>query len=296
MNKSEIKQALIASARELKHIPSLDEFTKTSPVSHRQIVKHYGGYIAALRDTGMELKSTIGRGHAVPMEKLLDDWCRVVQKLKKIPSINEYQLLSNYSCDPLMRRFGKWLYVPHGLKKFAETHKLAKKWKRELALVGASPARQKNHSAAAAHHGPSAILNRPFYGSPMWAWPMAYAPVNELGVIFLFGAMSWQLGFVVHRLQAVFPDCEAMRRVSEDKWQVAKIEFELESRNFRRHRHDPKKCDLIVCWKHNWPGCPLEVLELSKLFNMERLAEPFSPPRLMGDTRFRSALIRVHQR
>ena len=21
---------------------------------------------------------------------------------------------------------------------------------------------------------------------------------------------------------------------------------------------------MIVCWKHNWPECPLEVLELSK--------------------------------
>jgi hypothetical protein len=22
---------------------------------------------------------------------------------------------------------------------------------------------------------------------------------------------------------------------------------------------------MIVCWKHNWPECPVEVLELSKL-------------------------------
>jgi hypothetical protein len=22
---------------------------------------------------------------------------------------------------------------------------------------------------------------------------------------------------------------------------------------------------MIICWKHNWPECPLEVLELSKL-------------------------------
>jgi hypothetical protein len=99
----------------------------------------------------------------------------------------------------------------------------------------------------------------------MWAWPMAYAPVNELGVIFLFGAMSWQLGFVIHKLQAEFPDCEAMRRVSEDRCQLVKIEFELESRNFLKHMHDPSKCDLIVCWRHNWPECPLEVLELRKL-------------------------------
>jgi len=24
-------------------------------------------------------------------------------------------------------------------------------------------------------------------------------------------------------------------------------------------------CDLIVCWVHNWPECPVEVIELSTL-------------------------------
>ncbi|HEY2495946.1 MAG TPA: hypothetical protein VGK24_02655 [Candidatus Angelobacter sp.] len=30
--------------------------------------------------------------------------------------------------------------------------------------------------------------------------------------------------------------------------------------------HDPKKCDVIVCWIHNWPECPewIEVVELSR--------------------------------
>src|SRR5437763_16321845 len=106
-----------------------------TPVSHRQIVKHVGGYIGALRATGLELKSTVGRGHSVPMEKLFIDWAVVVQKLKRLPSMNEYHMLSQYSSAPLMRRFGTWCQAPHGLKKFAETHSLAKKWKRELALV-----------------------------------------------------------------------------------------------------------------------------------------------------------------
>jgi hypothetical protein len=253
-----------------------------SPVSHRQIVRHYGGYIAALRDTGLELKSIIGRGHGVPMEKLLDDWCRIVRKLKKIPSTIGYQMHSHYSLEPLMRRFGTWLNVPHGLKKFAEAHGLAKKWKRELALVQGTPAlKTKRATPETLHHWPAAmpapLFGRPLYGAPMRQWPMAYAPVNELGVIFLFGAMSWQLGFVVHRLQSDFPDCEAMRRVVGDKCQLVKIEFEMESRNFQKHRHDPKKCDLIVCWKHNWRQSPVEVLELRKLINTAEFERTFSP-------------------
>ena len=73
-----------------------------------------------------------------------------------------------------------------------------------------------------------------------------------------------QLGYVVHWLQSEFPDCELMRRVGEDKSQPLKAEFEYESRNFLKHMHDIKGCDLIICWRHNWPECPLEVLELRK--------------------------------
>ena len=118
---------------------------------------------------------------------------------------------------------------------------------------------------------------RPVYGQSIRFGPMAYAPVNEIGVVFLFGAMAWQLGFVLHRLQPDFPDCEAMRRVAGDKCQLVSIEFELESRNFMRHRHDASRCDLIVCWKHNWPQCPLEVLELRKLVCAEPFSRIFSP-------------------
>jgi hypothetical protein len=271
MTKSEIKKTLIACAAELKYIPSLEQFVKMSPVSHRQIVKHYGGYIAALRDTGLELKATIGRGHSVPLDKLFTDWAGVVQRVKKLPSIHEYTLLSQYSPYPLMRRFGVWLNVPHGLKKFAETHGLAKKWKRELALVQGAPAAKSvktSHPSTPAHAWPAMLLDRPFYGTPMWAGPLAYAPVNEMGVVFLFGWMAPHLGFVVHKLQAEFPDCEAMRRVSEDRCQLVKIEFELESRNFLKHMHNVKGCDLIICWRHNWPECPLEVLELRKVLSL----------------------------
>ena len=44
------------------------------------------------------------------------------------------------------------------------------------------------------------------------------------------------------------------------------MEVEFESKNFLRHGHDPKKCDVIVCWVHNWPECPecIEVVELRK--------------------------------
>ena len=93
---------------------------------------------------------------------------------------------------------------------------------------------------------------------------MLNEPTNEQGVIFLFGAMAVQLGFMVTLIQTAFPDCQALRMVAERRCQQVRIEFEYESRNFLRHAHDVNGCDVIVCWVHNWPECPLEVIELSK--------------------------------
>jgi hypothetical protein len=86
-------------------------------------------------------------------------------------------------------------------------------------------------------------------------------------VIFAFGLVARQLGFAVLRFQPGFPDCEALREKVKGQLQRERLEFEFESKNFLRHRHNPNGCDVIVCWKHNWKECPgnLEVIELRKV-------------------------------
>ena len=108
-------------------------------------------------------------------------------------------------------------------------------------------------------------MNQPIYGTPLIPWALTYAPTNELGVVYLFGTVARELGYAVTRMQAEFPDAEAMRQLDEDRWQRVRIEFEYESRNFLTHFHRVEDCDLIVCWKHNWADCPLEVLELKSV-------------------------------
>ena len=95
---------------------------------------------------------------------------------------------------------------------------------------------------------------------------MAHAPTNEAGVLFAFGVLAGRLGFAVKRWQVAFPDCVAVREMAKGQWQDQNVEVEFESKNFLRHGHDPKKCDVIVCWVHNWPECPewIEVVELRK--------------------------------
>jgi hypothetical protein len=32
----------------------------------------------------------------------------------------------------------------------------------------------------------------------------------------------------------------------------------------RLHKHDPKHCDIIICWEHDWQDCPNEVICLKE--------------------------------
>ena len=111
------------------------------------------------------------------------------------------------------------------------------------------------------------LNNRPIYGAPIDFRGLRHEPVNEQGVVFLFGMVARELGYLVEAIQGGFPDCEAKRQISRNQWQTVQIEFEYESKNFVDHGHDPQKCDVIVCWLHNWPECPegLEVLALSEV-------------------------------
>jgi len=108
------------------------------------------------------------------------------------------------------------------------------------------------------------IDNRPVFGEKIDFPGLAYEPVEEHSVIYLFGLLANKLGFEVEAFQSVGIDCEAKRKLKNRRWQRVRIEFEFKSSNFVQHNHSITDCDLIVCWEHDWNDCPLEVLELKK--------------------------------
>jgi hypothetical protein len=112
--------------------------------------------------------------------------------------------------------------------------------------------------------------DRPVMGAPFNWSPLTNAPVNEMGVVFLWAIVAGRLGFQVESMQGRYPDCEAKREVAPGKWQRMRIEIEYESKNFKLHGHDPRECDVIVCWKHNWKECPeeIEVVELCGMLEL----------------------------
>lgn len=98
---------------------------------------------------------------------------------------------------------------------------------------------------------------------------LVYAPVEENGVVFLFSKLTNDLNLYIETIRKGFPDCIAKRYIGNGQWEEVNIEFEFISSDFVRHKHSEKiksgaKCDMIVCWEHDWKECPknIEVIEL----------------------------------
>ncbi len=113
------------------------------------------------------------------------------------------------------------------------------------------------------------LRNRGVVGEPIDFPGLTNEPTSESGVIYVFGLLAERLGFRVRHMQTGFPDCEALRRVGVGRWQPVRIEFEYLSGNFLQHKHDVKGCDIIVCWRDNWAGCPVDVIALSDVAQRE---------------------------
>lgn len=79
---------------------------------------------------------------------------------------------------------------------------------------------------------------------------LVYSPINEQGVVFLFGRILEDLNLYIEEIRIKYPDCVA-RRYTGKGWERIYIEFEYQASNFIQHNHDPKECNVIVCWEND---------------------------------------------
>jgi Homing endonuclease associated repeat len=267
MTKEEVIAALKECAARLGHVPSQAELKKTAGVMPWNIRKTFGTYGRTLAASG--LKRT-GSGYALDHKTMFGAWAIAARRLGKIPTAYEYEEHSRLHATTLVRWSGGWKNVPSCLLEYMRKEHLEGEWKdvqevilKHLAATNRNGCPMSSVPSLASR--PKIMLDQPMYGGPLLGSPLAFAPINEAGVMLMFGAVARQLGFVITRVQQEFPDCEALRQVDRDRWQRVLIEFEYESRNFLLHEHSVDDCDLIVCWNHNWPECPIEVLELKNV-------------------------------
>jgi hypothetical protein len=247
------------------------QFTKSSQFKVGDIFRHFPSWSAALDAAGFKFDPYHQK---IPPQDLFVDWAQITRAKGRIPTRNEYKLEGSYSATVYERNLGPWSSLPQVFRQFAADNA---QWADLLALIpepspAASatvvsvPSGQSGNNPLNYSRNPR-LADRTTYGDPIDFRGLRHEPVNENGVVFLFGMVARELGYLVEAVQAGFPDCEAKRQIAPGKWQRVRIEFEFESRNFREHGHPPDGCDVIVCWRHNWPECPpeLEVVELESL-------------------------------
>ena len=261
MQKEEVIAAIRECAGKLGRNPTRNEVFRMTKVRTHALQRHFGAFGKALAAAGLEPR---GFGHRIDTASLFRDWARAARKVGKLPSVGEYQLEGGYSLRPYMARFKAWNFIPQAFLKHAQANNLGEEWADVVRMVREQQEELQERQKAPVRRRPAIMPDRPGYGPPLAMEGMGHEPVNEQGVILLFGMMARRLGFVVTHIQAGFPDCEALREIEPGRWQRVRIEFEHESRNFVLHGHDKNGCDLIVCWVHNWEEAPegLEVIEL----------------------------------
>jgi len=277
-DKNVVLDAIRSAAQALGRPPSRSEFKAKSGMTEYQVLQHFPSWREALRAAGFEANPT---NLKLDDRTLLVDWGTLVRNNRHIPTRDQYRREGKFSPGVFEKHFGPWSAIPEAFRSFANGKA---EWLDVLALLPVNLPKFDSHpTSAVGHEEPSETVTvsppafkqvqhsklqgRATYGNPIDFRGLRHEPVNEDGVVFLFGMLARELGYLVEAVQAGFPDCEAKRQVAPGRWQRVRIEFEFESRNFRDHGHPVEGCDAIVCWRHNWTDCPasLEVVELSSV-------------------------------
>jgi len=270
------RESLIKTARELASRQdgplTRDEFTRLTGITRHSIVSQFpdGGWRELADMAGIPAHpSAHGR---FTNEDLLAEFHSVVKKTGKTPSLVQFNAYAKFSSSAIIRRFGgirgilkpykEWLMANEPDSSYLEL--LATKSRHEI-LGTPRTSQVKSVTPSPQWAKGDGVV----YGAPLSFRGLRHAPVNEQGVVYLFGMVAHELDLMVESVQAAFPDCEAKRCVDSRRnlWQRVRIEFEYLSSNFQSHGHDPQGCDLIVCWEHDWKDCPVEVIELRSVID-----------------------------
>ena len=88
----------------------------------------------------------------------------------------------------------------------------------------------------------------------------------ESSVIFTFGTVFRFFDFSL----IIFGKKIGIDAVVEWNNKDLRLEFEVWSSDFKRHKHVKEDCDLIVCWEHDWKDCPsnIDVIELKYFWKL----------------------------
>lgn len=216
--KDDILNAIRCTATDLGKRPSRSAFISHTRISEYQILKHFPSWNSAVEAAGLEPDMT---NVQIEDDELLSDWGRLVRELRQIPTRVQYRHYGKFGAGSFEHHFGPWSCLPEKFRAFAEQRE---EWTDVLALLPVKKTDKRvthfnrstskenkgieNSSVPISHtRNHSKLGDRPVYGNHIDFRGLRHEPVNENGVIFLFGIVARELGYSVESVQAGFPDC-----------------------------------------------------------------------------------------
>jgi hypothetical protein len=245
-------------------------FRQHSKFSVSTIKNRFGTWNKALMAAGIQVLPS-GTPPAAKVsfsdDELLQEIVRLTSELGKTPTSREMNSIGRFSERPYSKRWGSFkkardiAYAKYGYPAIESPTS-----RNSLTESSGTPSQIPHHIIVPQTHKPDTTRQRKKvqFGEPIDFRGLRFAPINEQGVVYLFGMISRELGFLIESIRTDYPDCEGKRCVdpNRQRWEHVLIEFEYKSSNFNEHGHTTEDCDLIVCWIHDWEDCPIEVLEL----------------------------------
>ena len=271
MNKKveeDLRQKIIKEIKRIALENNLDTvsqriFRQNSNISTCHIYRQFDSWTEAVELAG--LKPDTSRKKKT-VDELWQELLRVCIKLNEIPGRLKFERNSNFGGGIYTKKWGNWENALINFKEWLKIKKPSSKFinlfpeKEKIKKVSENKIKNIKDFVWQSKKG---IV----YGPPIDFRGLRHEPLNEQGVVFLFGKISEELGFSIEAIRTDYPDCDGKRLVNKNKnlWETVSIEFEYRSSNFLEHGHDPGKCDVIICWIHDWLECPLEVIELKEI-------------------------------
>jgi len=269
MDKEEVISELRRVATQLNSdCLTQNQFNQHGRIRLKTVINKFGSWNQAKESAGL-MTNPPGPGpelhqQKISDEELLQEIIRLTQELGKQPSETEMMAKGSFSKGPYRKRWGSFTkarqvaYAKYGFPALDSRGEVVPEQQppQEQAIT-------ETQVIVPQTHKPKDLNRRKKvqFGEPIDFRGLRFAPINEQGVVYLFGMISRELGFLIESIRTEYPDCEGKRRIDKKKqrWEHVLIEFEYRSSNFD---HSPDDCDLIVCWVHDWEDCPIEVLEL----------------------------------
>lgn len=199
---------------------TITQFNRHGNVSSSAVKNTFGSWNAAVAAAGLTAlpQGPQKAGPKICDDELLEEIIRVTRDLGKSPSHHEFAAFGRYSTAPYRRRWGS----------FADARKVAyAKYGRPDSSVGAKyasnevPARAAPPQELAVQHNENSLAlrrrKRVQFGEPIDFRGLRFAPINEQGVVYLFGMISAELGFLIESIRTSYPDCEGKRCIDRER-------------------------------------------------------------------------------